>query len=391
MAVGALIGAYQEDDTGLLRALLPLAGRTVIEYQVRCAAAAGAAPIVVVVERRPPALVEAFERLRHDGVAVTAVGADEAVARFETGSMVLLVGDGVVMPLDLLIQLADEREPAIAIVPDDEAHAAFERVDSDSRWAGVALVERQVLSLTVAMLGDWDLQSTLLRATLQNGAAQVPTSPDAEPLIAERPEQLAGFERTMVAGSRVTGDDWASRFVLQPIEDFATGRLMDSPVRPGWLMWAAIGLNLAAAILCVRGWLWPGLGLLVLASPLDLVAVRLAKLRLKPIAPDALVRRLLWPAAGAVLLALAWRLWSEGLGWGPLATAIGALAFAEAGRIEARAGETPWRTWLFSRRNAVLAAVPLALVTGWTGTVIALALYAATSFFLVQHARHLEN
>src|SRR3982751_5325952 len=47
MALGALIGAYQEDDVGGLRALLPLAGRTLIEYQARCLAAAGAAPLIV--------------------------------------------------------------------------------------------------------------------------------------------------------------------------------------------------------------------------------------------------------------------------------------------------------------------------------------------------------
>ena len=70
MALGALIGAYQEDDSGGLRALLPLAGRTLLEYQVRCAAAAGAAPIVVVVERVPQALQDAFERLRLDGIGV---------------------------------------------------------------------------------------------------------------------------------------------------------------------------------------------------------------------------------------------------------------------------------------------------------------------------------
>src|SRR4030095_2681269 len=56
MALGAVIGAYQEDDSGGLRALLPLAGRTLLEYQVRCAAAAGAAPVVVVVGRVPQAL-----------------------------------------------------------------------------------------------------------------------------------------------------------------------------------------------------------------------------------------------------------------------------------------------------------------------------------------------
>ena len=31
MALGALIGAYQEDEAGGLRALLPLAGQTLIE------------------------------------------------------------------------------------------------------------------------------------------------------------------------------------------------------------------------------------------------------------------------------------------------------------------------------------------------------------------------
>ena len=82
MVIGALIGAYQEDDSGGLRALLPLAGRTLIEYQVRCASAAGAAPIVVIVERVPQALQDAFERLRLDGIGVFPVSdVNEAVSR----------------------------------------------------------------------------------------------------------------------------------------------------------------------------------------------------------------------------------------------------------------------------------------------------------------------
>ncbi|MGH6659028.1 MAG: NTP transferase domain-containing protein, partial [Sphingomicrobium sp.] len=109
MAVGALIGAYQEEDSGLLRALLPLAGRSLLEYQVRCAAAAGAAPIVVVVERVPQALQDIFERLRLDGITVFPVNdIAEAVSRFEAGSMILLVGDGVVAPPEMVASLAEE-------------------------------------------------------------------------------------------------------------------------------------------------------------------------------------------------------------------------------------------------------------------------------------------
>jgi len=106
MAIGALIGAYQEDDSGSLRALLPLAGRTLIEYQAKCAAAAGAAPIVVIVERVPQALQDAFERLRLDGVGVFPVSdVNEAVTRFEAGSTILLLGDGIVSSVDLVSTL----------------------------------------------------------------------------------------------------------------------------------------------------------------------------------------------------------------------------------------------------------------------------------------------
>ena len=391
MALGALIGAYQEDDSGALRALLPLAGRTVVEYQVRCAAAAGAAPIVVIVERSPPALNEALERVRGDGIAVAAVGADEAAARFESHALILLLGDGVVTPVDLLLRLAEEPEPAVATVPDDAAHAAFERVDAASRWAGVALVEGRTLGSTIAMLGDWDLQSTLLRSALQAGALHIPASPDAEPLIAEAPGQLAAFERGLVNASRGQRHDFAARYLLPWVEDFATERLMDSSVQPVWLLWGSVALTLAAALAFLNGLPWPGLGLLVLATPLDLVAIRLAKLRLRPIAPAALACRSLWPAVGLALLTLAWRLWGDGAGWGPFAAAAGALAFAEAGRIERRGRDVPGRLWLFSRRNAVLAAVPLALIAGWSGTTIALALYAAGSFFFVQQVRHASD
>jgi len=389
MAVGALIGAYQENDSGELRALLPLAGRTLIEYQARCVAAAGVAPIVVLVERVPPALHEALERLRGDGLAVIPVSdGNEAASRFEAGSLILLVGDGVAAPAELLAQLAEEPEPAVATVPDDEAHEAYERIDATSRWAGVALVDGRTLGATAAMLGDWDLQSTLLRRALQDGALRVRVASAGEPLLADSADQLGGFERALIASSRGARSDWASRYVLPVVEEFATERLLETPVRPQWLIWGALALNLAAALAFTRGWLWPALGLLVLSTPLDLVARRLATLRLRPLPPRSLSRRLLWPAAGLALLALGWRLATHGSGWASFVTALVTLAFAEAARIERGHDEVPGQVWLFSRRNAILAAVPFALAGAWALCLVALALYAAGSFFIVQHWHH---
>jgi hypothetical protein len=213
MAVGALIGAYQEDDSGALRALLPLAGRTLVEYQVRCAAAAGAAPIVVIVERVPQALQDAFERLRLDSIGVFPVSdINEAISRFEAGSSILLIADGIAPPIDLVTRIAEQAEPAVAVVPDDELHQAYERIDAGTRWAGVAMADVQLLGSTAAMLGDWDLQSTLLRRAIQEGALRIQAA-DAggEPLLAESADDLASFQRVLVQASRGARTDFASR------------------------------------------------------------------------------------------------------------------------------------------------------------------------------------
>jgi hypothetical protein len=391
MTIGALIGAYQEDDSGGLRALFPLAGRTLFEYQVRCAAAARAGPIVVVVERVPQALQDAFERLRLDGIGVVPVSdVNEAVSRFEAGSMILLIGDGVAPPVDLIAALTEEPEPTVATVPDDESHETFERIDAESRWAGVAVVGAQLLGSTAAMLGDWDLQSTLLRRAIQEGARRVPVADlGGEPLLADSADGLADFQRHLVQASRSGRDDWTSRYLLPPLEDLATEQLMETPVRPLWLIWAAVALTLGAAVCFTRGWLGAGLVLLILSTPLDLIAARLATIRLKPLPVRLLSRLALWPAAGVALLAIG--LWEmrHGTGWGSFVTAAAACAFAEAARLEKAAMPPGGEIWLLSRRNAIFLAIPFALAGVWTAYLIAVLLYAAASFFIVQRVRHL--
>ncbi|HEX8415018.1 MAG TPA: hypothetical protein VF637_14200 [Sphingomicrobium sp.] len=390
MALGALIAAYQEDDQEGLRALLPLAGQSLIEYQARCVAAAGAAPILVLVERIPAGLNEAFERLRQDGVNVIAVSDGiEAASRFEAGASVLLLANGIVPPLRLIIELADEAQPVVVTVADDEEHRNYERIDAEARWAGIAIIDGQILASTAAMLGDWDLQSTLLRRTLQEGAERLPVSAQTgEPLLVDRAEQLGAFERAMILSSRGERRDLPSRFLFPPIEDLATERLLEAPIRASWLVGAALGLSLLAAAAFLKGWPLIGLACLLLSTPLDLVASRIATLRLRPLATNMLSQRLLWPAAGIALISLGFWAWGAGGGWGALLAAIATAAFAQAARVEAPATGLSGEIWLFSRRNAIFAAIPFAIFDAWNLYLAAMALHASISFFLLQHVHH---
>ena len=391
MALGALIGAYQEDDSGGLRALLPLAGRTLVEYQARCLAAAGAAPIIVLVERIPVALNEAFERLRGEGISVVAVSeGNEAASRFEAGSQLIVLADGIAPDMPDLARLLEEGDSAILTVPDDAAHEAFERIDGTHRWAGLAKVDASLLGATAAMLGDWDLQSTLLRRAVQAGGRLLSSSTGEGrgPFLASGEEAMAGYERRLLVASRTAREDAVSRYLLPVVEEVATEKLMETGVRPAWLVQGALAMTLAAAFCFTRGWDWAALALLLLSTPLDLVAQRLAALRLKPLSPSMTSRRLVWPASGLALLALGWFEARHGSGWGAVMAALSAGAFAEAGRLEGIGSSVPRGEWLFSRRSAIWLAIPFAIGGWWNAYLSLTAFYAAASFFILQHVRH---
>jgi len=390
MALGALIGAYQEDEGGALRALLPLAGQTLIEYQARCLHALGAAPLLVLVERLPVAFDEALDRLRAEGISVIAVhDGGEAASRFEAGSDVILLADGIAPDMNDLARIADEQEPVIITVADDEPHSGFERIDATHRWAGVARMPSGLIGATAAMIGDWDLQSTLLRRAVQSGIRLVPsaTGEGAGPFLADS-ETMAGFERRLLLASRGARHDWVSRFLLPIIEEVATERLMETRVRPEWLVGLALALTTGAAFAITRGWLGAAVAMLVASTPLDLVARRIGLLRLRPLGPRLLSQRLLWPAAGLALTALGWFVARHGGGWGAITAALAAAAFAQAMRIERFGNEPPGAVWYLSRRAAIVLAVPFALGGWWNAYLGLIAVYAAASFFLAQHFRH---
>ncbi|HVU29725.1 MAG TPA: hypothetical protein VHE36_04925, partial [Sphingomicrobium sp.] len=208
-----------------------------------------------------------------------------------------------------------------------------------------------------------------------------------EPLLAEKVEDLEDFQRKLVANSRGLRPDWVSRFLLPPLEELATEQLMETRVRPIWLMWSALALTLGAAFCFGRGWLGAGLVMLLGSMPLDLIASRLAALRLRPFPVRMPSRLALWPASGLALLVLGWWEMRHNSGWGALITAIAAGAFAEATRIE-RTAIPDGELWLISRRSAIMLAVPFALLGAWTSYLVGLLAYAAISFFIVQHVRH---
>ena len=191
----------------------------------------------------------------------------------------------------------------MATVPDDEDHAIFERIDGrialgrESRWSTCTS-----LGSTAAMLGDWDLQSTLLAADPAGGRACAWPSrrfAPASPSWRKAPDRSARFPAQAVhrlarvpprlgeplsspAGRRVrdraSDGDRRSSAVADVVGAGADARrrLLLQPRMAGR------GARAAAA----------------LDAPRPDFVLRLATLRLRPLAARTLSRLALWPAAG---------------------------------------------------------------------------------------------
>ncbi|MDQ8757872.1 hypothetical protein RCO27_16720 [Sphingosinicella sp. LHD-64] len=386
MALAALIAAYQESaEPGALRAALPLAGRTVLERQARLAHAAGARRIIVLVERMPAALTAALDRLRREGLPLqVARGVEEAAAAIEPEDRLLVIADGAIADGSQLDRLAVEESAIVLTVPDSTHGELYERIDAHARWSGLAAIDGAMLKSTAAMLRDWDLQSTLLRRTLQAGARHLPA--DAPVAMLDSLTDVAQAERQILEGARAARGGWAAR-MLAPLERTATSLLMATPV-------TTIGVGTAGAVLTGLGavflgyaWLWTGLILMLLATPLEGIALRLARLRMQPDARRAWWRHLLDAFGGAGLIGLSYSV-GQTYGWGMILLGFVTLAFMIALEPEKKARRPRGRIALAGRKNLIWLLLPAALAGGWHLGLALLAAYAAASFFWAQHEAH---
>lgn len=395
MALVALISAYQESDEpgGALRAVLPLAGRTLIERQAKLAATVGARKVLVLVERVAPELLAAIDRLRREGLPVAlARSAAEAAELVDPGDPLLLVADGFIGDESQLRRIVSAAPPALLTVPDTAVDDRFERIDAESRWAGLALIDGALLADTASMLRDWDPQSTLLRRAVQAGARMlsVKGSGDDAPVeltIAERAADLASIHRRIVGRAASGRGDWISQYLLSPAERAATRTLMTGTVSPQTLGIAAMALTALGALAFVYHILWLGLILLLLATPLDGIADRLARLRLEPGIEHSWWSHLLPALTGGALLALGLSL-ARFHGWGAVLLAAGIILFLLAQRFEIEDRCLPGLLFLAERKGMTWLILPFALLGMWLAGLFALFAYAVGSFFWAQRAVH---
>jgi hypothetical protein len=385
MLTGLIIACEDVAGGAGLRAELPVAGQTVLEQQTRLLAKAGAERVIAIAERLPQGLATALARLRRDGIVIEVVRrVDEVAQRVRPDERLLLLGDGVVTDTGAAERLLGASPPAILTIPDATETRDWELIDASARWAGLLLVDGELVRRTARMLGDWDLQSTLLRNAVQAGAERIPLEPG--PLLAQvaDPGGALAAEQAIsqAAVRRPTG--LLGRYIFDPLARAIAPRAMAAMVDPAWLRGGASGLLMLAALSFMGGWRWPGLVLAMLAGPVDVLGRHLAGLTMRLRKDHGRWTQLRYGAASAALLALGWN--TRDFGWGTLALAAatigGVTALLEHERWIGKPQRRP--IWLAEPDLLIWLLAPFAALGWWPAGLAAQAVLAFASLLAVQ-------
>lgn len=265
-AAGPSATAFAPDD-------LRIGVHLPVEHQARQAILAGAEQLVIRSELPTPELARMADQLsRETGIPVLlANDGPELTRRIEKDDRVLLLAAQMIVPQSAMDDLAAASVPALLVTPTEPATAHLERVDARHVWAGGALLAGETLLGTVDMLGEWDLELTLLRRAVQQDARRIelPVDMSSSGRLA-RIDDRAEAEKALAALSQEGFADEGGRdaltAALAPVARGLVATLTRLQVNPDHMGWTAAMLAIFGVAAGSAGWPLIALPLALLAE-----------------------------------------------------------------------------------------------------------------------------
>ncbi len=141
-----------------------VAGGSLIEYQITTLARVGIQRFLIEVENVDGSLISLAERCRTKNRTVDFVRTGADLQRYIKPDDRIWVQSGLLYAqLGLIETLVKTNENFVATLDSRAENSAFERIDLNTRWAGVSVVGTDIIAALGDLPEDWSLLSSLLR------------------------------------------------------------------------------------------------------------------------------------------------------------------------------------------------------------------------------------
>ncbi len=235
-SITALLSAYKVGvaDAGDNPAHSLILGQPVIARQIAQLMDFGITHFIVAIDTMPGMLLALADQLAEKGRRIDFVRSPQELSDKLSGTDFIFVQDeGVVGDRQLINECLSVSSPYIATMDGREENKAFENIDLNTVWAGLALLPVELVQGIGALPQDWSISSTLLRqgitqnvhrrpipqALLQTGALQLLQSDD----------DAAIYSKSLLSRYNSGQYGWVEHTLFAPLAKMILPRIMRSP------------------------------------------------------------------------------------------------------------------------------------------------------------------
>ena len=163
------IGDVSPADGEVALPLTPLFGQPMLHHTVKALQRLGITQFCIGVDSVPGALLSYRDMVTQQGIELRFVREPSAMATLMSTDMrALVLRADTIWDAGLIDRALQQNGPLIATVEERSENQMFERIDLNSRWAGMAILDRSTLDALTLLPDGWDMASALLRQGLQD-------------------------------------------------------------------------------------------------------------------------------------------------------------------------------------------------------------------------------
>jgi hypothetical protein len=255
-SISALLSAYKiaaGDNGDNLSADLVL-GQPIIARQIAQLMEFGITHFIVAIDNMPGMLLALADQLTEKGIRVDFVRSPQELSeKLSDTDFIFVQEEGVIGDNQLINECLSVSSPYIATLDGREENRAFENIDLNTVWAGLALLPVELVQGIGALPQDWSISSTLLRqgvtqnvhrrpipqALLQTGALQLLQSND----------DAGAFSKSLLSNYNAGQYGWIEQAIFAPISKMILPRIMRSPSISRLLDFGPASLALGSLVL----------------------------------------------------------------------------------------------------------------------------------------------